>query len=200
MQDAPPPGLQHCQGAFRTGHAPAPTWLHTPCGASAATSSLGLPHPLKHPPRHHQSHLPASPTGPPPNQRRFNAFEEAKGAQKPWSAISEDSGSEADDSEGPPPWTDSVEVDTMAGVKYQGPVTIHAMVDPEPGPSLEDQENALPKRDKIVQICQSDEMFTWIHALATILVINEKAVIGGLKVSEQLKVWQDRIRILKKPR
>ena len=87
----------------------------------------------------------------------------------------------------------------MAGVKYQGSVTIHAMVDPEPGPALEDQENALPKRDKIIQICQSDEMFTWIHALATILGINEKAVIGGLKVSEQLKVWQDRIRILKKP-
>ena len=53
------------------------------------------------------------------------------------------------------------------------------MVDPEPGPSLEDQENALPKRDKIVQICQSDEMFTWMHALATILVINEKAFSGG---------------------
>ena len=42
-------------------------------------------------------------------------------------------------------------------------------------------------------------MFTWVHALATILVINQKAVIGGLKVSEQHKVWQDRIRILKKP-
>ena len=59
------------------------------------------------------------------------------------------------------------------------------MVDPEPGPSLEDQENALPKRDKIFQICQSDEMFTWVHALATILIINEKAVSGGLKVSER---------------
>ena len=55
------------------------------------------------------------------------------------------------------------------------------MVDPEPGPSL---KNALPKRDKIVQICQSDEMFTWVHALATILVINEKAFSGGLKVSD----------------
>ena len=87
----------------------------------------------------------------------------------------------------------------MSGVKYQGPVTIREMMDPEPGPSLEDQENALPKRDKIIQVCQSDEMFTWIHALATILVINEKAVIGGLKVSEQLRVWQDRIRILKTP-
>ncbi|OLP79318.1 hypothetical protein AK812_SmicGene40405 [Symbiodinium microadriaticum] len=60
-----------------------------------------------------------------------------------------------------------------------GPVTISEMVDPEPGPSL---KNALPKRDKIVQICQSDEMFTWVHALATILVINEKAFSGGLKV------------------
>ena len=70
---------------------------------------------------------------------------------------------------------------------------------PEPGPSLEDQENAMPKRDKIVQICQSDEMFTWIHALATILVISEKAISGGLKVSEQLRMWQDRMRILKKP-
>ena len=85
------------------------------------------------------------------------------------------------------------------GNNRQGPVTIHAMIDPDPGPSFEDQENALPKRDKIIQICQSDEMFTWIHALVTMLVINEKAVIGGLKVSEQLKVWQDRIRILKKP-
>ena len=92
-----------------------------------------------------------------------------------------------------------MEVDNMAVVKYQGPVTIHAMVDPVPGPSFEDQANALPKRDKIIQICQSDEMFTWMHALAAILVINEKAVLGGLKVSEQLKVWQDRIRILKKP-
>ena len=87
----------------------------------------------------------------------------------------------------------------MAEVKYQGPVTIHKMIDPVPGPSFEDQANAMPKRDKLIQICQSDEMFTWMHALATILVINEKAVLGGLKVSEQLRVWQDRIRILKKP-
>ena len=70
----------------------------------------------------------------------------------------------------------------MTRVKYQGPVTIYAMVDPEPRPSLKDQENALPKRDKNVQICQSDEMFTWVHALATILVINEKASAAGSKV------------------
>ena len=86
----------------------------------------------------------------------------------------------------------------MTQVKYQGPVTIYAMVDPEPGPSLQDQENALPKRDKIVQICQSDEMFTWVHALATILIINGKPFSGGLKVSQQLRMWQDRMRILKK--
>ena len=119
------------------------------------------------------------------------------GPQRSASPDTDSSGT--DDSGAPPPWDDPIEVDTMSGVKYQGPVTILEMVDPEPGPSLEDQENALPKRDKIIQICQSDEMFTWIHALATILVINEKAVIGGLKVSEQLRVWQDTIRVLKTP-
>ncbi|CAE7270546.1 unnamed protein product [Symbiodinium sp. KB8] len=124
--------------------------------------------------------------------------QKAEGEKNNWSTMS-DSSSDVAASDGPAPWEESVEVDTMEGVEYQGPVTIHAMIDPEPGPSLEDQENALPTCDKIIKICQSDEMFTWIHALATILVINEKAVIGGLKVSEQLKVWQDRIRILKKP-
>ena len=97
------------------------------------------------------------------------------------------------------PWDEQVEVDSMAEVKYQGPVTIHQMVDPVPGPSFDDVANAMPKRDKLIQLCQSDEMFTWMHALATILVIKEKPVLGGLKVSEQLRVWQDRIRILKKP-
>ncbi|OLP79803.1 hypothetical protein AK812_SmicGene39878 [Symbiodinium microadriaticum] len=140
---------------------------------------------------------PASPIDPPPNRRKFNAFQSAEETKQSGPAMSEDS--DSDSSDGPPPWEQPVEVDNMAGVKYQGPVTIHAMVDPVPGPSFEDQENALPKRDKIIQICQSDEMFTWVHALATILVINEKAVLGGLKVSEQLMVWQDRIRILKKP-
>ena len=67
----------------------------------------------------------------------------------------------------------------MAEVKYQGPVTIHQMVDPVPGPSFDDVANAMPKRDKLIQLCQSDEMFTWMHALATILVINEKPVLGG---------------------
>ena len=64
---------------------------------------------------------------------------------------------------------------------------------------LEDQEAALPKRDRIVKICQSDHRFAWAHALATILIINDKAFNGGLKVSEQLRMWQDRRRILAKP-
>ncbi|OLP94189.1 hypothetical protein AK812_SmicGene23832 [Symbiodinium microadriaticum] len=132
-----------------------------------------------------------------PPSTRYNAFQPTEEKQSSGPTMSEDSAS--DTSDGPPPWEQPVEVDNMAVVKYQGPVTIHAMVDPVPGPSFEDQANALPKRDKIIQVCQSDEMFTWVHALATILVINEKAVLGGLKVSEQLKVWQDRIRILKKP-
>ena len=42
-------------------------------------------------------------------------------------------------------------------------------------------------------------MFEWVHALATILIINEKAFSGGLKVSEQLRMWQDRMRILATP-
>ncbi|OLP96509.1 Myosin-12 [Symbiodinium microadriaticum] len=77
------------------------------------------------------------------------------------------------------------------GGGHKGPVTVYTMVDPEPGPSLEDQENALPKRDKIFQICQSDEMFTWVHALATILIINEKAVSGGLKAEMQATLETD---------
>ena len=87
----------------------------------------------------------------------------------------------------------------MADIKYQSPVDFHTMVDHEPGPSLADQQAALPKRDRIVQICQSDHMFERVHALATILIINEKAFSGGLKVSEQLRMWQDRIKILSSP-
>ena len=80
--------------------------------------------------------------------------------------------------EEPPEQTPKIEVETMTNVKYQGPVDVYTLVDHEPGPSLEDQEDALPKRDKIVQICQSDHMFTWVHVLATILIINKKAFSG----------------------
>ncbi|CAE7695123.1 unnamed protein product [Symbiodinium sp. KB8] len=219
VEDAPPPGsLPQCgQGTLCTWHAPASTWTRPSTGASGFhlthrgasgyhhhSHNHSLPSEIQgstrsDPPTDSLYSLssPASPIDPPPNRRKFNAFQSAEETKQSGPAMSEDS--DSDSSDGPPPWEQPVEVDNMAGVKYQGPVTIHAMVDPVPGPSFEDQENALPKRDKIIQICQSDEMFTWVHALATILVINEKAVLGGLKVSEQLMVWQDRIRILKKP-
>ncbi|OLQ10417.1 hypothetical protein AK812_SmicGene5913 [Symbiodinium microadriaticum] len=173
----PPPG----SSSMITGDAPAP-----PAPTQDAPPPRSLPQPSS----------PASPAVPPPNRRPFNAFQASESPPQA-SHVPEDTAS--DTSDGPPPWDQPVEVDNMAEVKYQGPVTIHKMIDPVPGPSFEDQANAMPKRDKLIQICQSDEMFTWMHALATILVINEKAVLGGLKVSEQLRVWQDRICILKKP-
>ncbi|OLQ07317.1 hypothetical protein AK812_SmicGene9322 [Symbiodinium microadriaticum] len=195
----PPPGS--------SGHPPpsAPR-ATTPSTAEPRATSPAASPPAKAPPPQlgpppspatpYSPSSPASPAAPPPNRRPFNAFQSSESTpQAPHMPEDTDS----DTSDGPPPWEQPVEVDNMAEVKYQGPVTIHKMIDPVPGPSFEDQANALPKRDKIIQICQSDEMFTWMHALATILVINEKAVLGGLKVSEQLKVWQDRIRILKKP-
>ena len=51
-------------------------------------------------------------------------------------------------------------MDTTALVSY--------MVNPSP----EQEEEALPKRD---QICQSDHMLEWLHALATITVMKEPA-------------------------
>ena len=47
--------------------------------------------------------------------------------------------------------------------------------------------------------CQSDHVFEWVPALATILIINEKPVTGSLNVSEQLRMWPDRIKILTNP-
>ena len=40
-------------------------------------------------------------------------------------------------------------------------------------------------------------MSEWLHALASILVIKEKAVTGGFTASGQVRVWQNRIRTLK---
>ena len=64
---------------------------------------------------------------------------------------------------------------------------------------LQEQEAAIPKRDRLIQVCHSDHMFERVHALATILIINEKAVMGGLTVSERRRMWQNRIKILEKP-
>ena len=195
-----PPGLPPSSEPQAASRPKAEPWA-TPPAASPPTEAP----PSKAPPPHSgpppspaspfSPSSPASPAAPPPNRRPFNAFHTSAPPQQ-YSRVPEDAAS--DTSDGPPPWDQPVEVDSMAEVKYQGPVTIHQMIDPVPGPSFDDVANAMPKRDKLIQICQSDEMFTWMHALATILVINEKPVLGGLKVSEQLRVWQDRIRILKK--
>ena len=66
----------------------------------------------------------------------------------------------------------------MPDVKYQGPVEMTAMLDHTAGPSLADQVAALPKKERIVQVCQSDQMFEWVHALATILIMSEKSHYG----------------------
>ena len=87
----------------------------------------------------------------------------------------------------------------MPDVKYQGPVEMTAMLDHTAGPFLADQEADLFKKERIVQVCQSDQMFEWVHALATILIMSEKVIIGGLTGSEQLRMWQNRIKILEKP-
>ena len=216
-QDAPPPQAPSpsvAKARFALGTPPLPPGLppsSEPQAASHPTAeplatTTAAPPPHKAPPARtgpppspsspFSPSSPASPAMPPPNRRPFNAFQTS--APTPHARpVPEDTAS--DTSDGPPPWDQQVEVDSMAEVKYQGPVTIHQMVDPVPGPSFDDVANAMPKRDKLIQLCQSDEMFTWMHALATILVIKEKPVLGGLKVSEQLRVWQDRIRILKKP-
>ena len=216
-QDAPPPPAPSpsvARARFALGMPPLPPGLppsSEPQAASHPTAeplatTTAAPPPHKAPPARtgpppspsspFSPSSPASPAMPPPNRRPFNAFQTS--APTPHAPpVPEDTAS--DTSDGPPPWDQQVEVDSMAEVKYQGPVTIHQMVDPVPGPSFDDVANAMPKRDKLIQLCQSDEMFTWMHALATILVIKEKPVLGGLKVSEQLRVWQDRIRILKKP-
>ncbi|OLQ12816.1 hypothetical protein AK812_SmicGene3231 [Symbiodinium microadriaticum] len=173
--------LQCAQGTLRTWHAPDYSRTRTSNGASgfhnfhrgaSGYHNHGPPKSKSPPPQlntqpppeaQHSPTSPASPADPPPNRRKFNAFQLAEEEQPSGPAMSV--ASDSNSSDGPPPWEQPVEVDNMAAVKYRGPVTIHAMVDPVPGPSFEDQENALPKRDKIIQICQSDEMFTWIHAL-----------------------------------
>ncbi|CAE7277233.1 unnamed protein product [Symbiodinium microadriaticum] len=110
---------------------------------------------------------------------RFNAFSQQNKEDPhppPHEAGQGENAEPHQQSEQPP----KIEVETMTNVKYQGQV-----------------ESTLWSTMSLV--CQSDHMFTWVHALATILIINEKAFSGGLKVSEQLRMWQDRLRILAKP-
>ena len=129
----------------------------TPSTAEPRATTPAATPPSKAPPPHlgpppspaspYSPSSPASPAAPPPNRRPFNAFQTTESTpQAPHTPEDTDS----DTSDGPPPWEQPVEVDNMAEVKYQGPVTIHKMIDPVPGPSFEDQANALPKRDKII--------------------------------------------------
>ena len=87
-----------------------------------------------------------------------------------------------------------VETISRADVNFRGPVDIQAMLDYDSG-----QNAAIPKRDRVVQVCQSDHMFEWVHAFATTLISSEKAVIGGLTAAEHLRMWQKRIKILANP-
>ena len=65
------------------------------------------------------------------------------------------------------------------------------------GRSPGDQAAELSKRDMVVQIDQSDHMFEWLHALATILVmvIKEKAITGGLTASERFRAMTARLMV-----
>ena len=162
-QDAPPPPAP-CPGAararFALGMPPLPPGLPPSSEPQAASHPKAEPWaappaaspPSKAPPPHSgqppspaspfSPSSPASPAAPPPNRRPFNAFHTS--APPPQSSqASEDTAS--DTSDGPPPWDQPVEVDSMAEVKYQGPVTIHQMIDPVPGPSFDDVANAKSK-------------------------------------------------------
>ncbi|CAE7771885.1 unnamed protein product, partial [Symbiodinium microadriaticum] len=111
---APPPPTQDAppppaQGPLRSRHAPSPSKSPPSLGASGY-------HPLHRGASGCFPHCPFSLQSPSPNTREDTA---------------------SDTSDGPPPWEQPVEVDNMAEVKYQGPVTIHKMIDPVPGPSFE---------------------------------------------------------------
>ena len=78
-------------------------------------------------------------------------------------------------------------------VRYQGPVETTSLVSYSVNPSPEQEEEALPKRDRIVQACQSDHMLEWLHALATVTIMKEPAITGGRTASEQILMWRNRI-------
>ncbi|CAE7368569.1 unnamed protein product [Symbiodinium sp. CCMP2592] len=54
-----------------------------------------------------------------------------------------------------------------------------------------------PPGDQIIQVCQSDQRLEWLHSfLATISIMKEPAVTGGLTASEQVTMWSNRIAVL----
>ena len=61
-----------------------------------------------------------------------------------------------------------------------------------------EEEAALPRRDRIVQICQSGHMLDWIYALATITIMKESAITGGLTATEQILMWKHRVNSLRR--
>ena len=70
-------------------------------------------------------------------------------------------------------------VGQLAEVRYQGPVATDQPIGYAAGPSLQDQETSLPKGERAVEACQSNQLYEWVHALATIVIIKEKVITGG---------------------
>ena len=98
-----------------------------------------------------------------------------------------------------PPTTTVVDAPSSRGdVTYQGPVETTTLISYTVHPSPEEEEAALPRRDRIVQICQSDHMLDWIHALATITIMKEPAITGGNTATEQILMWKHRVNSLRK--
>ena len=74
----------------------------------------------------------------------------------------------------------------MAEVKYQGPVTIHKMIDPVRAVLRRSSQCHAQKRQAHPDMPVRRDVHLDACPIATILVINEKAVLGGLKVSRVL--------------
>eukprot|EP00439_Symbiodinium_sp_Y106_P016698 s5622_g2.t1 len=98
-----------------------------------------------------------------------------------------------------PPTTTVVDAPSSRGdVTYQGPVETTTLISYTVHPSPKEEEAALPRRDRIVQICQSDHMLDWIHALATITIMKEPAITGGNTATEQILMCKHRVNSLRK--
>ncbi|CAE7252291.1 unnamed protein product [Symbiodinium sp. CCMP2456] len=95
-----------------------------------------------------------------------------------------------------PPTT--IPADQLKVVKYRGPIEVTELLGYEAGPSIQSRDAEIPRRERIVQECQSDAFFDWLHALATILLFNESLILGGLKSTELTALWSRRIATLSK--
>ena len=131
-QDAPPPSgpsssVAKARFALHTPSSePRASTTHTAKPRATATTATSSPPKSNAPPCQVHTQLatdpvpspssPASPTDPPPNRRRFNAFQSEEEAKHARPTLSEDSDLDTS-SDGPPPWEQPVEVDNMAEVK-----------------------------------------------------------------------------------